>query len=136
MKNLWLEIVSCCGLLISGCGQGTISINRTANFTNVFSGQSCSLKEHSYVERPKECTDAERNASGLPGDNMDDEASCHIDCVGDGNSGQGDDKRHPCTPDSFPQPGCDEDGCCEDEAIPPPPIPEPTAARAFKTLKP
>ncbi|MBS1119394.1 MAG: hypothetical protein H6Q90_1622 [Deltaproteobacteria bacterium] len=51
------------------------------------------------------------------GDNCDDLHSGKIDCIGDGNSGQGDDKKHNCM---FPQPGCDENGCCDDDLVDPP----------------
>jgi hypothetical protein len=51
------------------------------------------------------------------GDNCDDLHSGKIDCVGDGNSGQGDDKRHNCM---FPQPGCDDQGCCDGDIVEPP----------------
>jgi hypothetical protein len=65
------------------------------------------------------------------GDNCDDVHSGKIDCIGDGNSGQGDDKKHMC---QFPQPGCDDQGCCDGDVVvippddgdevPPPPPPE------------
>jgi hypothetical protein len=58
-----------------------------------------------------------------PGDNCDDLHSGHIDCIGDGNSGQGDDRKHPCT---FPQPGCDATGCCDGDMVDPPPETPPT----------
>lgn len=40
--------------------------------------------------------------TGIPGDNVDDAQSGKIDCLGDGDSGQGNDLRN-C---------CDIDGCC------------------------
>jgi len=57
-----------------------------------------------------------------PGDNCDDLHSGKIDCIGDGNSGQGDDKKHNC---EFPQPGCDDEGCCDEDIVEPPPPPPP-----------
>src|SRR5688572_25495450 len=56
------------------------------------------------------------------GDNCDDLSSGKVDCIGDGNSGQGDDKKHNCT---FPQPGCDADGCCDEEVVDEPDAPAP-----------
>ncbi|AKF03011.1 hypothetical protein DB32_000159 [Sandaracinus amylolyticus] len=46
--------------------------------------------------------------TGIPGDNIDDPHSGKVDCLYDGNSGQGND-RDGC----FPRPGCDAEGCCE-----------------------
>ena len=51
------------------------------------------------------------------GDNCDDLSSGKVDCIGDGNSGQGDDKKHMC---DFPQPGCDDQGCCDEDVVEPP----------------
>lgn len=56
--------------------------------------------------------------TGIPGDNIDDPHSGQVDCLYDGNSGQGDDKKHGCVP----PPGCDDQGCCEE---PPPPSDDP-----------
>lgn len=45
------------------------------------------------------------------------------DCHCDGNSDHGDDKKDHC---QFPQPGCDDQGCCETDD-PDPDVPEPDA---------
>ncbi|MEZ4256657.1 MAG: hypothetical protein R3A78_13265 [Polyangiales bacterium] len=50
--------------------------------------------------------------TGIPGDNMDDLHSGKVDCYYDGNSGQGDDKKHGCV-----VPGCDENGCCDESVF-------------------
>jgi hypothetical protein len=55
--------------------------------------------------------------TGIPGDNMDDEHSGKVDCLGDGNSGQGDDKKNGC--EAAPAPGCDANACCVDEPVDP-----------------
>src|SRR5690606_36713197 len=54
-----------------------------------------------------------RSPAGIPGDNLDDLRSGHVDCLGDGNSGHGND-RDGC----FPRPGCDAEGCCQTEPGP------------------
>jgi hypothetical protein len=48
--------------------------------------------------------------TGIPGDNIDDPHSGKVDCLGDGNSGQGNDVEG-----CFPAPGCDAEGCCVEE---------------------
>lgn len=53
--------------------------------------------------------------TGIPGDNIDDPHSGKVDCLGDGNSGQGNDVEG-----CFPAPGCDAEGCCVEE----PEVPE------------
>lgn len=63
------------------------------------------------------------NPLGIPGDNEDDAHSGLTDCLGDGNSGHGDDFKHgECNPrnDEPPPPprGCDDQGCCEDPEDP------------------
>ena len=67
----------------------------------------------------------ERSPTGIPGDNLDDPHSGQVDCLGDGNSGAGNDPEGGCPP----PPGCDAFGCCEVPADPdagtPPPDPEP-----------
>lgn len=52
-----------------------------------------------------------KGPTGLPGDNRDDDHSGKIDCVGDGDSGQGNDSPDCEAPDDTP-PGCDALGCC------------------------
>ncbi len=64
--------------------------------------------------------------TGIPGDNIDDPNSGKVDCLGDGDSGQGNDERN-CTP----APGCDAEDCCEepppsDPSDPPPSDPPPS----------
>jgi hypothetical protein len=48
--------------------------------------------------------------TGIPGDSIDDPHSGKVDCLGDGDSGQGNDERF-CTP-----PGCDGQDDCADPA--------------------
>ena len=81
---------------------------------NALTGEECEPDSTSYIPReaPAHCQGTSN------GDNCDDLHSGKIDCIGDGNSGQGDDKKHNC---EFPQPGCDENGCCDDDIVDPPP---------------
>ena len=51
--------------------------------------------------------------TGIPGDNIDDPHSGKIDCLGDGDSGQGNDARN------CPPAGCDAFGCCDTSEPPP-----------------
>ena len=87
--------------------------------TNALTGEECVPDGTSYIPRtgPGHCQGTSN------GDNCDDLHSGKIDCIGDGNSGQGDDKKHNC---EFPQPGCDENGCCDDDMVDPTPPDEGT----------
>ncbi len=103
---------------LAGCGADL------STHVNALSGQTCE-PDSSYMPRAHT---SNGNGGGDqcqgtgPGDNCDDLHSGKIDCIGDGNSGQGDDKKHNCM---FPQPGCDENGCCDDDIVEPDPNPQP-----------
>lgn len=85
----------------------------TSSHVNALTGEACEPNA-TYIahEPPAHCQGTSN------GDNCDDLHSGKIDCIGDGNSGQGDDRKHDC---EFPQPGCDETGCCDDDLVDPPP---------------
>ena len=104
-------------LFVPACG-----VNETTH-VNALTMKVCE-PDSSYVPPVHGNSSGNGNGSGGAqcqgtgnGDNCDDLHSGKIDCIGDGNSGQGDDKKHNCT---FPQPGCDEQGCCDDELVEPP----------------
>jgi hypothetical protein len=85
----------------AGCVQDS-----TAGYRSAITGEACepdpaTLRPHG---RSGEHGNGGQNSpTGIPGDNMDDEHSGKVDCYYDGNSGQGDDKKHPC---------CDDTMCC------------------------
>ena len=84
----------------------------TKEHVNALTGESCEPNAATYIPHdPGPCQGTTN------GDNCDDLHSGKIDCIGDGNSGQGDDKKHNC---EFPQPGCDDTGCCDDDLVEPP----------------
>jgi hypothetical protein len=97
-------------LLVAGIGCGT----DTSTHINALNGRVC---EPNGSYKPKKHTNDKCQGTSN-GDNCDDLSSGKIDCIGDGNSGQGDDKKHNC---QFPQPGCDDEGCCDDDLVDPPP---------------
>jgi hypothetical protein len=124
MKNSpvrnFLSAVALAALAMAGCTSGEI----TGSHVNALSGAVCTPND-SYMPRAPHGNGGNDKCQGTgPGDNCDDLSSGKIDCIGDGNSGQGDDKKHNC---DFPQPGCDEQGCCDDDMVedPPPPPPPP-----------
>ncbi len=90
----------------------------TSEHVNALTGEECEPNEATYT--PHDPPDHCQGTSN--GDNCDDLHSGKIDCIGDGNSGQGDDKKHDC---EFPQPGCDDTGCCDDDLVDPSPEEEP-----------
>jgi len=99
-------------LFVAAIGCGT----ETGTHVNALTGQSCE-PNGSYM--PKQGPPHNDKCQGTSnGDNCDDLSSGKIDCIGDGNSGQGDDKKHNC---QFPQPGCDDQGCCDGDLVDPPP---------------
>jgi len=79
---------------------------------NAYTLETCT-PNGSYMPKPKKHTNNKCQGTSN-GDNCDDLSSGKVDCIGDGNSGQGDDKKHNCM---FPQPGCDEDGCCDEDVV-------------------
>ena len=100
-------------LAVSACAEPP-----RGTYVNALTGEECTPDSRSYVPRAAGGNDQCQGTSN--GDNCDDLHSGKIDCIGDGNSGQGDDKKHNC---DFPQPGCDEDGCCDGDIVDPPPPP-------------
>ena len=98
-------------LALAACGTDTSS------HVSALTGQSCT-PNGSYMPPPPPKHPNGKCQGTSNGDNCDDLSSGKIDCIGDGNSGQGDDKKHGCM---FPQPGCDDQGCCDDGMVDPPP---------------
>jgi hypothetical protein len=98
-------------------GVGCTSDEPTGRHVNALTGEECVPNPITYLagEAPDHCQGTSN------GDNCDDLHSGKIDCIGDGNSGQGDDKKHNC---EFPQPGCDDTGCCDDDIVVLPPEPQ------------
>ena len=109
MKSSLISILA--ALAFAGCA------DNTKRHVNALTGEACEPDEQTYMPRQNNGNGNQCQGTG-PGDNCDDLSSGKIDCIGDGNSGQGDDKKHDC---EFPQPGCDEDGCCDDDIVEPPP---------------
>ena len=106
---------------------GCTSQEPVGTYVNALTGAIC-VPSASYEPRGSGVAHGNGQGGGNtcqgtgPGDNCDDLHSGKIDCIGDGNSGQGDDRKHPC---EFPQPGCDDQGCCDGDMVdPPPPTPD------------
>jgi len=95
-------------LFLVGCGTST------GEYTSALTGQTCDPNGSYKPHKAKAPATNDRCQGTSNGDNCDDLSSGQIDCIGDGNSGQGDDKKHNCV---FPQPGCDDEGCCEDDLV-------------------
>ena len=100
-------------LALAACG------TETSSHVSALTGQSCT-PNGSYMPPPPKHPNSKCQGTSN-GDNCDDLHSGKIDCIGDGNSGQGDDKKHNCM---FPQPGCDDMGCCDGDLVDPP-VPPP-----------
>jgi hypothetical protein len=123
-RHLTLVALFLAALGFSACVGGTESVG---GHVNALTGKVCEPND-SYTPRP-ETRGGRGNGQGgndqcqgtSNGDNCDDVHSGQIDCIGDGNSGEGDDRKHNC---EFPQPGCDDEGCCDDDMVPPPPPPD------------
>jgi hypothetical protein len=81
----------------------------TTTYRSAVSGKECT--PNSSLVPPTHGNGGHNSPTGIPGDNMDDLHSGKVDCYYDGNSGQGDDKKHPCAP------GCDDQKCCVDEGV-------------------
>lgn len=86
--------------------------NAPTEHVNAYTLEACT-PGNGYMPRPKKHTNDKCQGTSN-GDNCDDQSSGKVDCIGDGNSGQGDDKKHNCM---FPQPGCDADGCCDEDVV-------------------
>jgi hypothetical protein len=113
-----LSSIAAAALLSMGACSGDV----TATYRNALTDETC-VPNSTFLVKASSTDNKGSNAggntspTGIPGDNLDDERSGKIDCLGDGNSGQGDDKKHNC---EFPQPGCDDTGCCDEDVLPPP----------------
>ena len=76
-------------LLVAGCGDWLAD---DVSYVNYFTGETCSPNPLTF-----QAADADHQSNGnvsptgIPGDNMDDLRSGKVDCLYDGNSGQGDD---------------------------------------------
>lgn len=114
------------GVALAGCS----SDPEVATYTSALSGKQCRPDPQSLMPmapmspaslHKSNGNGGQRSPTGIPGDNLDDLHSGKIDCYYDGNSGQGDDRKHPCTMNDFPQPGCDSMGCCDDDVLLPDP---------------
>jgi hypothetical protein len=112
----FVTAVAFAALGFTGCAAENVSTH-----INALTGEECT-PDATYMPRPHGNGHGGEQCQGTgPGDNCDDLHSGKIDCIGDGNSGQGDDRKHPC---DFPQPGCDANGCCDGEIVEPPAPPE------------
>lgn len=103
MKNIRITLLAA---VLSAAGLTACTDEATSGFRSAITGEACepdpgTLRPHG---RSGERGNGGQNSpTGIPGDNMDDESSGKVDCYYDGNSGQGDDKKHPC---------CDAEMCC------------------------
>ena len=93
------------GASLTACTSGN-SDGSSAGYLSAATGEPCSpdpatLQPHG--KSGQHGNGGQNSPTGIPGDNMDDEHSGKVDCLYDGNSGQGDDKKHPC---------CDANMCC------------------------
>ena len=90
---------------LAGCtSEQTDSVT---GYVNAVTGETCQPDPatlHRHGQSGQHGNGGHGSPTGIPGDNMDDEHSGKVDCLGDGNSGQGDDKKHPC---------CDDSMCCD-----------------------
>lgn len=105
------------GLLISALVlaiTGACADETGTTFRNAITGEECVPNDTYIPVGAGHGNNGNGNTSptGIPGDNLDDLRSGKIDCLGDGNSGQGDDKKHNCE-------GCDNTLCCDDGVLPP-----------------
>lgn len=87
--------------------------NTPTEHVSAYTLEACEPDASSYMAKAKKNDKCQGTSNG---DNCDDLSSGKIDCIGDGNSGQGDDKKHNCV---FPQPGCDANGCCDEDVVTP-----------------
>jgi len=88
--------------------------DNTTGFQSAVTGEPCEPDPATLQPRGhsgENGNGGQNSPTGIPGDNMDDEHSGKVDCYYDGNSGQGDDKKHPC---------CDINMCCN---VPPEEVP-------------
>jgi hypothetical protein len=104
MKHLRISLLA--AVLAAAGLSACTSDDGTSGFRSAITGEACEPDPTTLTPRGRS---GERgngghdSPTGIPGDNMDDESSGKVDCYYDGNSGQGDDKKHPC---------CDAEMCC------------------------
>ena len=112
-----LFLVLSCLVFASACNGASVT------HVNAYTLEECQPNAGSFMPKAKQGNGPQndRCQGTSNGDNCDDLSSGKVDCIGDGNSGQGDDKKHNC---AFPQPGCDADGCCEDDVVDDPGSPD------------
>ena len=109
----------------AAAGLAACANDSTTQFRSAVTGEACEPDPATYTPKaPKDHGNGGHNSpTGIPGDNIDDEHSGKVDCLGDGDSGQGNDDKK-CGP-----PGCDSELCCEpgggEEEPPPAPQPPP-----------
>jgi hypothetical protein len=103
MKRIKMSLFAA---LLAGAGLAACADDSTSGFRSAITGEACepdpaTLRPHG--RSGQNGNGGHNSPTGIPGDNMDDEHSGKVDCYYDGNSGQGDDKKHPC---------CDDSMCC------------------------
>jgi hypothetical protein len=109
MRNLMAIFLSVASLGLAACAADGPSDG--AAYRNELTGQVCTPNGTQGPlpgQKGQHGNGGHNSPTGIPGDNLDDPHSGKIDCYYDGNSGQGDDKKHPCAP------GCDNQHCCVD----------------------
>jgi len=94
---------------LAAAGLAACANDSTTQFRSAVTGEACEPDPATYTPKaPKDHGNGGHNSpTGIPGDNIDDEHSGKVDCLGDGDSGQGNDDKK-CGP-----PGCDAEMCCE-----------------------
>jgi hypothetical protein len=103
MKNIRITLLAA---VLSAAGFAACTDDATSGFRSAISGEACQPDEATLAPHGpsgERGNGGHGSPTGIPGDNMDDERSGKVDCYHDGNSGQGDDKKHPC---------CDAAMCC------------------------
>lgn len=95
-------------LLVASLGLAACAGGDTATYHSAVTGDPCTPNGTLVPMPPAHGNGGHNSPTGMPGDNLDDPHSGKVDCYYDGNSGQGDDKKHPCAP------GCDDQQCCVD----------------------
>jgi hypothetical protein len=104
MKHLRISLLA--AVLAAAGLSACTSDDGTSGFRSAITGEACEPDPTTLTPRGRsgeQGNGGHDSPTGIPGDNMDDESSGKVDCYYDGNSGQGDDKKHPC---------CDAEMCC------------------------
>jgi hypothetical protein len=104
--------VALAGVAFAGC---TDDGSSTAQYRNAVTGEACQPDPGTLVpvhghNGQGSTNGGHRSPTGIPGDNLDDLHSGKMDCLGDGDSGQGNDARKCCDASSCCSPGGDDDG--------------------------